>query len=273
MITCTPRSGSFLLCDALAASGIAGIPQEYASPEDVSSWRDFHGFPTHPAYFFAYPDLCRTPNQVCGVKLMWPQFLSWQENARRYLRSSASPRRLVTGLIGNPRLIRLVRRDVLRQAISWVRARQTGIWSRRRDDNDRAMHAATVRDSTPALAHYNASLLRDAIERISRQNHLWDDLAAQWNVPVLVVAYEDMIADYAAAVAAVLHFLALPARNIVDRPPALVRQADATSEEWVAWARQDLLPSLHLKGRERTSHPPGQSSSGVMAPEAPPSTK
>jgi hypothetical protein len=41
----TPRSGSTLLCEMLAATGVAGRPNSYFRQEDVEAWADAWGVP------------------------------------------------------------------------------------------------------------------------------------------------------------------------------------------------------------------------------------
>lgn len=231
IIAATPRTGSFLLCEGLSATGIAGIPQEYAAPEDFSSWHGFHGCSTHAEYFFRFPELCRTSNGVFGAKLMWLQYVAWGRDARRYLGSDASTPDIIRRMTGPLHVIRLIRRDRLRQAISWVRAQSTGVWSRKQGD------PAGPGDTSPV--EYDAVALREALLRLERQNQNWDAELTRLNAPTLTVFYEDLAAAYRRTVAEVLDFIALPCK--VELPePKLRRQADEITEEWVERARVDL---------------------------------
>src|ERR1700740_727846 len=127
IIGTTPRTGSFLLCEGLNGTGICGAPQEYAAPEDVTTWHDFHSCRLHMEYFFRFPDICKTKNGVFGAKLMWLQFVAWGRDARRYLRLDMSTPDILRRIVGPICVIRLVRRNILRQAISWIRAQSTGV--------------------------------------------------------------------------------------------------------------------------------------------------
>jgi LPS sulfotransferase NodH len=247
LIATTPRTGSFLLCEGLAATGLAGVPQEYAAPEDVASWRDFHGCTTHAEYFFRFPDLCRTPNGVFGAKLMWPQYVAWGRDARHYLRSNMSTPDIIRTLTGPPHVVRLVRRDVLRQAISWVRAQATGVWSRRR--------GAPV-SAGRGLPEYDPVLLRQAVNRLEHQNRNWEAAFSLSDSPTLTVVYEDLTEAYVATVARVLDFLGLPWDAKLPEP-SLSRQADDITEHWVERAQHDLVPGLCS---ERALSRPGSTS-------------
>ena len=196
-----------------------------------SSWRDFHGFTRHAEYFFRFLDLCRTPNGVCGVKLMWLQFLAWESDARRYLRSGTSTQSLFRGMTGQLHVVRLVRRDTLRQAISWVRAQQTGVWSRHRTEH--------VRASNQTLS-YDPVVLKEAVDRLNHQNSSWEEVLSQWRVPKLVIVYEELATEYTATIARVLEFLGLPVGRVSRELPVLAKQSDEITEEWVARALCDL---------------------------------
>jgi LPS sulfotransferase NodH len=219
------------LCEGLSATGIAGIPQEYAAPEDISIWHDFHGCSTHAEYFFRFPELCKTSNGVFGAKLMWLQYMAWGRDARYYLRSGMSTPDIIRRMTGRLHVIRLMRRDNLRQAISWVRAQSTGIWSRRQGD------PIELGDTRPPK--YDVVALRQALLRLKRQNQNWDALLPQLNAPTVTVFYEDLAATYRTTVAEVLDFIGLP-WNAELPEPKLKPQADEITEEWVERARYDL---------------------------------
>jgi trehalose 2-sulfotransferase len=231
IIATTPRTGSYLLCEGLNATGVAGYPQEYASPDDITTWKDFYGFSTHIEYFFNFPNLCRTPNKVFGAKLMWLQFIALGCDARHYLHSDRSTPDIIRTLVGPIHIVRLVRRDILRQAISWIRAQTTGIWSQKEDD-----FAAFENTNCP---DYDASVLQVAIEKIHDQNRSWDAALSLFEASILNIAYEDLAMDYQGTVSRVLDFLELPQVNNLPKP-LLKKQSDEITEEWVKRASHDL---------------------------------
>ncbi len=49
----TPRSGSFLLCEALKNTRLAGMPEEYFWRGDVPAWRERWGVSTYAEYVAA----------------------------------------------------------------------------------------------------------------------------------------------------------------------------------------------------------------------------
>lgn len=224
-----------MLCEGLERTGIAGYPQEYAPRDDTATWRDFHCFAQHVEYFYRFPSLCRTSNGVVGVKLMWNQFSAWGLDICSYLRVDYSPSEAIRLMIGPFRVIRLIRRDRLRQAISWIRARHSGVWSHR------FRSPKNLQGGAPA---YDASAILDAIGQLDEQNRAWDAHIESIGAPALTIFYEDLAADYWGTVEAVTRVLGLGQMAPQRGSPVLARQADAVTEEWVARARADLGPKL-----------------------------
>lgn len=219
---------------------MAGHPQEYAPEEDALTWRDFHGCGSHREYFDRYLDLGRTPNGVFGAKLMWWQFVAWVGDARRYRGLGGPAAAVVRSLVGPFVVIRLVRRDRVRQAISWVRARSTGQWGQ--------PEGAIASEPDLPDAGYDARVLADAVRALVRQQERWDGALPKLGAPVLTLAYEDLACDYPTVVRRALEFAGVPASE-EPPPPRRRRQADATSDEWVRRAVRDLPRELLDTGR------------------------
>src|SRR5690348_4387329 len=70
----TPRSGSSLLCEALANTGVAGGPEEYFQPANEIIWKERWGVSTYVEYLAHTIEQCTTPNGAFGAKMMWGYF-------------------------------------------------------------------------------------------------------------------------------------------------------------------------------------------------------
>jgi len=165
---------------------------------------------------------------------MVPQLLEFVTDAQRYLRSHETPIEAIKTLLGTCRIIRLCRRDRFRQAASWVRAQQTGEWSK---------NPSALRQS---ICHYDINALRDAVIHIARQEQYWERLIVDANLPVHRIDYEDMDENYSSAVTRTLSFLGFSGAMPI-RAPAMVKQADAVTDEWLERLAVDLGDYSRMK--------------------------
>jgi LPS sulfotransferase NodH len=167
---------------------------------------------------------------VIGTKLMWPQYRALARDGRHYLRAKGSDAEVVRTLIGPFQVVRLSRRNRLRQAISLVRAEATGVWS--------LSGAARPRSDGPEPEYDSAAIAR-ALSEIDRQERAWRAELDEIGAPVLEILYEDLLASYEGSVKQTLEFLGLPYAGPLP-PPQLRPQADPITEEWVERARREL---------------------------------
>lgn len=224
LICTTPRSGSWLLCDALAQTGVAGIPQEYLLSH--AAFDDEWGKPTK-ANFGGFLSRVReeatTANGVCGIKLHWSQV--------QYLLNvlEVSPAGLfarladeLPGLV----LIRLRRADKLRQALSYHRAlRQQQWW-------ELAEVSLAPAPFSPDLDEVGQ--LHGLLEAHERE---WDQFCAATASASLELWYEELITDLGGQVCRVLHTLGCDPQQartaVAGISPRLRRQSDERTELWV----------------------------------------
>jgi trehalose 2-sulfotransferase len=249
-VCATPRSGSTLLCASLAATGVAGNPEEYFDRLRHS------GLPREPREYFpgdADPSLLdllastrtghptdadlapvvpralaegTTPNGVFGAKVMWSYFDSFLGQV------GATPERggpaALTARFGRPAFIYVTRADKAAQAVSLWRALQTRAWRAEQDRGavDPVYHAG-------AIAH-----LRDELRE---QDAAWPAWFRTNGLRPLVVEYDELAADHAATLRAVLAYLGLEAAAIPEPPTR--RQGDERSDRWVARFNDEEEPS------------------------------
>jgi trehalose 2-sulfotransferase len=203
----SPRSGSTLLAQALAAMG-AGHPGEYLN-------RALVGAPGHsgPDDFMrptpaAYVERLRrehTVNGVFGLKTHYADLVRYPEICDNLGR-----------LFPDAEYISITRRNVLRQALSAARAAQTMAWT-----------SHLLEKKYPRF-RYGAALKH--VVRTLREVELWERFYAAHGVKPLRVLYEDLDEDYHGTMRKVVDFLGVSGSV---PPPPLRKQADATTEEWV----------------------------------------
>ncbi|UWQ17526.1 Stf0 sulfotransferase family protein [Jannaschia sp. M317] len=237
-VICTlPRSGSTLLCQLLQSVPGAGQPGSHFHRTDVAAWAATHGLPPLPMP--ASPaDLRRIlaagrqtgcdGDSLFGLRL--------QSHSRAYLLerlAEAQPglpcdRTRLEATFGHLCFIYLTRRDHLAQAISYVRAAQTGLWHRAADGRE------MERSAPPAPSRYDRAAITDRLQTIATDEQQWQVWFARQGIEPLRVFYEDLAADPARTLDRILRHLGLAGMSPTLRIPT-ARLADGTS---LAWARR-----------------------------------
>jgi LPS sulfotransferase NodH len=273
LVCATPRSGSTLLCSALAQTGVAGRPEEYFEALRHS------GLPRRPHEYFdpqrhaniverlafrEMPDrvaepnpLWRpdtydqylawalaqgaTPNGVFAAKLMWG-----------YLGDFAELLRGIEGMAGRPlpellaaafpglRYVRITRENKVRQAVSLWKAVQTQTWKQEPGEQ--------VRDSIEPVFSFRA--INFLVRQLTAHDASWDAYFLGLGHEPLKLTYEELAQSTDAVIARVLEHLGIPApEGPAIQAPRLSVQADRVTEEWVR------LFDEHLRALEVDDQP------------------
>ncbi|MEA3002280.1 MAG: trehalose 2-sulfotransferase [Sphingomonadales bacterium] len=219
------RSGSNLLCELLRSTGKLGRPREFFS--DKSTYRDIE---QRPGAFEAMIEEATTPNGVYGVKLFTRQFDLTMKSGWIHR-------------LPDPHFISLERRDLLGQAISYVRAVQTG-----------QFRAGPEKQGEP---RYDARAIARTIARLADDEARWRRYFARNGIRPLWLTYEQLAAGPEAAVAAVAAGIGLDEEVRIDWPAVqLVVQRDAMSDEWRSRflaERADIAWLDHRLGKGRVA--------------------
>jgi LPS sulfotransferase NodH len=222
LVCSTPRSGSGLLCRALASTGLAGTPTEYFNPVNRATLAARWGCAADLRSYLAALYARRTSSDgVFGTKLHWEQFEQLRAEALGLGRAqpefeiSAKP---LEELFPAPLYIHVMRRDVNRQAISFWTALQTGVWSR---------SAADMHEPPPAPYSFDGI---DRCRRLIENAELhWDRFFRFNGIEPLDVVYEELDSAYEDTVAEVVRYLVPEAGGVEVGPPESARQGGAHS--------------------------------------------
>jgi trehalose 2-sulfotransferase len=220
----TPRTGSTLLCGLLTSTGVAGRPESYFREPDEHAWARRLGVPVAGDGSFDYRSFVSaarragsTPNGVFASRVMW-----------------GTMQRLVGGIGGPPgrrdlevlvdafgplRLVHVRREDVVGQAVSWVRAEQTGYWQ----DGDRPS----------AQPRFDPGHIDELVRTIRDHNAAWSSWFAEQGVEPHPVTYEEVVGDPRLAVRGILDHLGLELSADWRPAPRQRRQADEVNADWV----------------------------------------
>lgn len=225
VIICTlPRTGSSLLAAGMRSTGALGAPNEFFNPPKYERLAREWG--VAPDDLGAYIEQLRirtaTPNGVVGVKLM----VRHLDHLTKQGMLPSGPDRLniFTEQFGDVVVVKLVRNDKLRQAISLTRAKQTGKWGSPKEER--------------AEPFFDRIALTENLVRIVKAEAKWErELQTSGISPALTVHYEDLASATDEVLLQLAELVGLPeaAQIVDDRQRGAVklqRQADALTEEW-----------------------------------------
>lgn len=226
-----------MLCELLAATGIAGKPAELLNTPDDVTLLEYHQAP--------YADLQQklwekgsTSNGVFGLKasMIRPKYqeftLEFQQCQGVDARNRTEPE-IWAHSFPNLQYIFLTRRNKVRQAVSWWKAILTGEWHRTAN-NERPYDPNTIRD------RYDFAAIRHLlIESTLREAATQDFLKAGGLIPLTLV-YEDLIADPEGTIRKVITYLGIADQPFTFSPPSLKKMADELTEEWVERFRKEV---------------------------------
>jgi LPS sulfotransferase NodH/glycosyltransferase involved in cell wall biosynthesis/Flp pilus assembly protein TadD len=220
----TPRSGSGLMCEALWNTGLAGravVPSDFGLCLPRADG---------PVRSMEAEDIARAIEERASPNGMFAAPFSLQqiENLLHALSlvvgcEHTDAGTLLRGAFADPRFVWVNRRDKLRQAISWARAVQSGVWTTR-------FHSARFVADRPA---YDSGAIRQRLLEIDEQEARWRALFQSVQVVPTVVAYEDLVRNYEGTARRMLASLDISTpRDLVFGERRLVRQADALTDKW-----------------------------------------
>lgn len=243
LICANARCGSTLLSRALSDTGIAGHPDEYfvtGPPEAFAPGATFweegllarqHGVANRDEFIELVYRVGSTPNGVFGAKWMW-NYVGWAlENFRELTRfSNASIEAVFHEMFPGLRVVHVVRRDRLRQAISWLRAAEENVWVVSDEET-----ARPIREPV-----YQYDVIVGMMGLIVEGEKSWLDLYERLGVIPLTVEYEELTSPdgYEPTVRQVLRHLGLD--DTIELPrPRTKRQANNVNDDWVATFHRD----------------------------------
>ena len=249
-ISTSPRTGGFLLAEALQSTGVAGRPREYFDP--VLENQSLKGQPRvgDEEYLEMAKIAGTTPNGVFGAKVLWHQFAHLITKPRMIEGHRVSGLELMRRVFPDLRYVFLTRRDKIRQAVSYDRAIRSGVWwSISTTANGEGQNPAPAAVTPP----FDFEQLDEWVTRLTQFETCWRRHFERVGVKPFEIAYEDLVLNYESTVVAVLGYLELPITEDVQiARPRLEKQADQVTEEWVDRYKRlkglgSLRAILHLR--------------------------
>lgn len=235
IICTTPRSGSTLLCDLLAATGTAGAPDSFFMAEPGAEWRREWGLPPpenagQPGHDAAHLTAARRAGTartgIFGARLMYRDLGRLMAIIDGAYPGLASDRERLQAAFGNTLCIHLSRADKLAQAVSLVRAQQTGLWHIAPDGSE------VERLSPPKEPVFDRAGIARTLAEMEQHDAAWHAWFAALGITPLRIGYEAFAAAPEATVAQILHALGLAPPPKAPKP-GVARMADAISHDWM----------------------------------------
>jgi len=229
LICSIERTGSYVLCDGLTLTELAGRPREYFHPNHLTRLFDGPTIEEFGRYIAQIVDEGTTPNGLFGAKIHWGHLQNLLCRLRKFVEFRAStPPEVVEMFFPGVRYIRLSRRDRVRQAISFLKARQTDVWWQMR------MWVRANKKQPEKELTFDFAAIEQLIRQIELHEKAWTQFFEEAGVAPLELYYEDLVGSYEETIRRVFDYLgvALPA-NLMIRKPRYDKQADTLSEEWL----------------------------------------
>jgi trehalose 2-sulfotransferase len=233
-VICTnPRSGSYLLCDGLASTGLAGRPREWFNPLGEESCRARWGLgkatDDNSAYLKQVRIRSTTRNGISGIKLHFYQFMELSKKlASTEGFQGLTTAELMRKAFPNLQYLWLTRRDKARQAISFLMARKTSDWWLLEGTR------SNQREAKIGEADFEPEAVARTEETFIQNDAAWQAFFGSNHISPLIVFYEDLVADYRGVIVRILEWLGLPNADAVPvRPSRLKRQSTARNEDWL----------------------------------------
>ena len=228
VICAVQRSGSFLLCEALKNTGLAGFPEQYflhGEGWEDNEWARQHGVISRRDYLNLVFEQGTSSNRVFGTKIMWNDFHKMLKSLQQLTEhKDLDAPELMASLFPNIHYIWIVRRDKIRQAVSWAKAGQTDVHAWPKGETP-------VSKREPAFDFEFIDLLYSLIVEGEAG---WQSFFEACEVQPFKVEYEELVEAYEPTAIRILDYLIVSyPKNLVFGERSLQKQADALNEEWV----------------------------------------
>ena len=242
-VICTsPRSGSTLLCDLLSKTGIAGSPASYFHLPSVSEWvNNFNLTPeaSEPernvldAIVRAVIAEGSLDTGMFGLRLQRQSFDYFIQKLAILHPGLSNDTQRFHKAFGRTAFLHLTRRDKLEQAVSYVRAEQTGLWHMAPDGTE------VERLSPPQVPTYDRDRIGACFEEMKAYDREWERWFATEKIDPFRVQYESLSANPTKTLKNILDYLGLDCGATTDVESGVTKMADKTSQGWVARFRSE----------------------------------
>lgn len=235
VICATPRSGSTLVCDLLAETGVAGRPNSFYRRQSMPGWAAEWGItvpPDSPDFDRIYLDAAlrvgRAGTPMFGIRAMRDHLLEMLRRLDLLFPGLPGDAARIEAALGPTRYVCLSRKDKVAQAVSRLRAEQSGLWHRHADGavREQVGPANEPRYDFDAIAAYLAEAEADEAA--------WEEWFSANRIVPLRITYEALTADPVSSIRLILTHLGLDPVHADGVSPRTAKLADDESRAWAA---------------------------------------
>ena len=226
-----------MLCGLLAATGVAGRPDSHFHAPSVDRWFASHAVDparhaTPQGALRAVVEAARRRGTddtgIFGLRVQRDSFDHLVETLGELHPGARSDRARIEAAFGPTLFVHLTRSDRLGQAISHVRAAQTGLWHRNADGSE------LERTAPERPARYDPDAIARNVAAAVARDAAWTAWFGREGIEPLRVVYEDLTADPRGATARILAALERDPERAAGVAVPTARLADAVSADWRA---------------------------------------
>ncbi len=236
-VICTsPRSGSTLLCKLLAATGQAGKPKSYFHEPDLDAWQTYLDlektrFATDKdrltALFAAAREKGSSGTGIFGLRLQRHSFDFLFQQLETLHPGEMSLAAKFEAVFGKTLFIHLTRADKVAQAVSFVKASQTGLWHKAPDGTE------LERLAPPGEPVYDAEQIRVQVDRMTQFDDAWAGWFAAERIDPLRITYSELTRCPQKTTGDILEKLGRDAAQARSLEVPVARLSDGLNAAWI----------------------------------------
>ncbi len=254
IICASHRSGSTLLCEGMRWTWRCGDPKEYLSPVhsvalyqrgdiSVDPEQDF------PGYIEELMRCQRSENGMFGLKIMWKHLQKLPRKCDIPCAMSDHRRlaRSLQKIFGRSHFIWSRRENKTKQAISFLKAKQTGLFTHQQ-------MAQGDRQPDRSRLDYDFDAIQSLVHRFEAEEEHWKKVFKLGRIRPLIITYENIAKDYRGEVERALRHVGVWGNDCEIKQPDRNRKlADDTTAEWYHRYLEDSENSEASRGSRGTA--------------------
>ncbi|MES0879940.1 Stf0 family sulfotransferase [Roseibium sp. SCP14] len=237
LVICTsPRSGSTLLCKLLAATGKAGSPDSHFHEPSLDKWLKSYDLTAEQfsgdmerlrAIFQAAKERGSNGTGVFGLRMQRKSFDFFSRQLKVLHPELPTDRARIEAAFGKTLFIHLTRKDKIAQAVSFVKATQSGLWHKAADGTE------LERLSEPQDPVYDTELIASHFRQMNAYEAEWARWFSAERIDPLQITYDELSSDPEAALIRIFDALGFEHEAARGIAPPVAKLSDATNREWI----------------------------------------